>query len=194
MSAANALHASGKDSDVLKIGLVGCGGRGTGAAANAMKADPHCKLVAMGDAFKDRLDSSRRNLEQGEKYGEKMAVDDAHCFVGFDSFKKVIDSVDVVLLTTSPHFRPEHYRYAIEQGKHCFVEKPVAVDAPGVRHIMETNKMAAEKRVVRRFRALLAIRSRYPRNDAANSRRELDRRCSFDSIGISYRYIVAPWG
>ena len=137
-------HAAG--SDVLKIGLVGCGGRGTGAAANAMKADPHCKLVAMADTFADRIEMSRKSLERAG--GDKYAVTDEQCFVGFDAYKQLLATdVDVVILATSPHFRPEHYAATIAAGKHCFVEKPVAVDAPGYRSVLETNKAAREKKL-----------------------------------------------
>lgn len=138
-----AVHAADAPIGTLKIGLVGCGGRGSGAAVNAMDADKDCKLVALGDAFEDSLQRSKKNLGQHPKY----AVDDSHCFVGFDAYKHVIDASDVVILATPPHFRPEHYRYAVEAGKHLFVEKPVAVDAPGVRHVMETNAMAHEKKL-----------------------------------------------
>jgi predicted dehydrogenase len=139
------VHAQGADSDTLKIGLVGCGGRGSGAAAQALSADSNCKLIAMGDAFEDRISQCRRQL--GRQFGEdKLDLPDDRCFAGFDAFKFVVESgVDVVLLATPPHFRPEHYRYAVEAGKHLFIEKPVAVDAPGVRSVMETNKLAKEK-------------------------------------------------
>lgn len=136
------VHAAGDDT--LKIGLIGCGGRGSGAAHQALNADPNVKLVAMADAFADRLASSRQNLEKVA--GDKVAVDDDHCFVGFDAYKKVLDSdVDVVLLATPPHFRPVQLRAAIEAGKHVFCEKPVAVDAPGVRSVLETSKLAEQK-------------------------------------------------
>jgi len=135
-------HAAG--SDTLKVGLVGCGGRGSGAAANAMRADENLKLTAMADAFGDRLESSRKML--AKRLGEKYAVDDDHVFTGFDGYKQLIDSdVDVVLLCEPPHFRPAHLRYAIEKGKHVFCEKPVAVDGPGVRSVLETTQMAKEK-------------------------------------------------
>jgi len=137
-----AAHAS--VDETIRIGLIGCGGRGTGAAVNAMKADPNCKLVAMADVFKDRLDASRENLSK--RGGEKYAVPDDACFVGFDAYKQLLATdVDVVLLATPPHFRPVQYRAAIEAGKHVFAEKPVAVDAPGVRHVMETNELAKER-------------------------------------------------
>ncbi len=136
------VYAAG--SDVLRVGLVGCGGRGTGAAVQALTADPNTKLVAMGDAFGDQLDKSLSNLK-GQSIAKQVAVDDDHKFVGFDAYKNVIDSVDVVLLTTPPHFRPAHLKAVVEAGKHCFVEKPVAVDAPGVRSILETCEVAKKK-------------------------------------------------
>jgi predicted dehydrogenase len=135
-------HAAG--SDTLKVGLIGCGGRGAGAAQNAMHAEENVKLTAMADAFGDRLESSRKML--AKRLGEKCAVDDDHVFTGFDGYKQLIDSdVDVVLLATPPHFRPAHLRYAIEKGKHVFCEKPVAVDGPGVRSVLETAQLAKEK-------------------------------------------------
>ena len=137
---ATPVHASG--SDLLRIGLIGCGGRGTGAAVQALNADQNVKLVAMGDAFADRLQSSLTNLKQQAPDG-KVEVAEDRCFTGFDAYQKVIDcGVDVVLLCTPPHFRPEHFRAAVAAGKHVFVEKPVAVDAPGVRSVLETAEEA----------------------------------------------------
>ncbi|QDT44816.1 Glycosyl hydrolase family 109 protein 1 precursor [Gimesia alba] len=138
----SSLFAGG--TDVIRVGLVGCGGRGTGAAAQALAADPNAKLVAMGDTFYDHLDSSFKNLKKNP-VAEQVQVDADHKFIGFDAYQKVIDCVDVVLLTTPPHFRPMQLRAAIEAGKHVFAEKPVAVDAPGVRSVMETCKLAKEK-------------------------------------------------
>jgi predicted dehydrogenase len=137
------VHARG--SDVLRVGLVGCGGRGTGAARNALLADPNTKLVAMGDVFRDRLDESLRQLQASKDVAERVAVDEDHRFSGFDSYLRVIDSCDVVVLAEPPHFRPRHLRAAIDAGKHVFAEKPIAVDAPGVRSVMETTKLAASK-------------------------------------------------
>lgn len=128
------VHASG--SDLLRVGLIGCGGRGTGAAAQALNADQNVQLVAMGDAFPDRLQSSLANLKQ-QASAEKIAVTEERCFTGFDAYQQVIAcGVDVVLLCTPPHFRPEHLRAAVAAGKHVFVEKPAAVDAPGVRSVL----------------------------------------------------------
>ncbi|VAX41944.1 Myo-inositol 2-dehydrogenase, partial [hydrothermal vent metagenome] len=129
--------------ETLRVGLVGCGGRGTGAAVQALTADKNAKLVAMGDAFGDRLESSLARLKKAQ--GAQIDVNKDHQFVGFDAYKKVIDSVDVVLLTTPPHFRPMQLKYAVEQGKHTFVEKPVAVDAPGVRDVLLSAKLAKQK-------------------------------------------------
>jgi predicted dehydrogenase len=138
------VHAGG--GDVLRIGLIGCGGRGTGAAGQALQADPNVKLVAMGDAFEDRLLSSLDTLSQDEKIAAKVDVKPEMRFVGFDAYKKVLASgVDVVLLTTPPHFRPIHLMAAVEAGKHVFAEKPVAVDAPGVRFAQEACDKAKKK-------------------------------------------------
>jgi predicted dehydrogenase len=135
------VHAAG--SDVLRVGLIGCGGRGTGAAAQALAADPNVKLVAMADAFEDRLEESLSVLQRDETVGAKVDVKPDARFVGFDAYADLLASgVDVVLLCTTPHFRPEHLRAAIEAGKHVFAEKPVAVDAPGVRSVLETCERA----------------------------------------------------
>lgn len=135
-------HASG--SDVLKIGLIGCGGRGTGAVGNAFAADPNIKLVAIGDAFEDRAKSSLEQLRKAD--ATRVAVEPDHVFTGFDAFEKVLATdVDVVILATPPHFRPSHLKAAIASGKHVFCEKPVAVDAPGIRSVLETTEEAKKK-------------------------------------------------
>jgi predicted dehydrogenase len=139
--AGSGAHAAG--SGTVRVGLVGCGGRGTGAAANAMKAGKDVKLVALGDMFRDALEASRSNL-RGEG-GDRFDVADDRCFVGFDAYQKVIDCVDVVLLATPPGFRPLHLKAAVDAGKHCFVEKPVATDGPGVRSVLETCERAKAK-------------------------------------------------
>jgi predicted dehydrogenase len=133
--------------ETLTVGLVGCGGRGTGAVLNALAADSQSKLVAVGDVFRDRIDSCLAELRSAPKLGQRVAVDNELIFTDFDNYKGVIDNVDVVILATPPHFRPQHLRYAIEQGKHVFAEKPVAVDAPGVRDVMQSCQLAREKRL-----------------------------------------------
>lgn len=143
--AAPHVHAAG--SDVLKIGLIGCGGRGSGAAAQALKADKNAKLVAMGDAFADRLDLSLASLQKDENIAARIDVPPERRFVGFDAYKQVIECSDVVLLCTPPHFRPIHLKAAVEAGKHVFAEKPCAVDAPGVRSVLATCEEAKKKRL-----------------------------------------------
>jgi predicted dehydrogenase len=137
-------HAAG--SDTLRIGLIGCGGRGTGAAGQALAADKNVKLVAMADAFPDRLEKSLKTLKKDEAIADKIDVDKDHSFVGFNAYRELIASgVDVVLLCTPPHFRPLHLKAAIDAGKHVFAEKPVAVDAPGVRSVLDTCEEAKKK-------------------------------------------------
>ncbi len=130
--------------DRLKIGLIGCGGRGTGAAAQALDADGNVELTAMGDLFEKQLQRSLEILRK--RSPEKVKVAPDRCFVGFDAFQKVIDGdVDVVLLTTPPGFRPQHLAAAVEAGKHAFVEITAAIDAPGVRSVLESAQRADQK-------------------------------------------------
>jgi len=132
-------------SDVLKIGLVGCGGRGTGAASNALHADPQLELVAVGDAFESQAENTLRLLKTQAAISEKVKVQDDHIFVGLDAYKRVIENVDVVLLTTPPGFRPVHLRAAVEAGKHVFTEKPMATDSPGARSVYESVELSKQK-------------------------------------------------
>lgn len=137
----NYAHAQGQDR--LRVGLIGCGGRGSGAARDCTEAHPSVQLVAMGDMFQDRLDSSRQNLKG---LGAQYQVTDDRCFTGFDAYQKVINSgVDLVLLATPPGFRPLHLKAAIDAGKHVFAEKPVATDATGVRTVIAAADQAAQK-------------------------------------------------
>jgi predicted dehydrogenase len=138
-------HVAGGDS--LHIGLIGCGGRGTGAAAQALAAAPNVQLVAMGDAFEDRLEQSLATLRKEETVAARVDVPPDRRFVGFDAYRQVIAGSDVVLLCTPPHFRPLHLRAAIEAGRHVFAEKPVAVDAPGVRAVLAACAEAERKRL-----------------------------------------------
>jgi predicted dehydrogenase len=138
------VHAAG--SDVIRVGLIGCGGRGTGAAPQALNADKNVKLVAMGDAFADHLQSSLARLRNDQTIASKVDVREDRCFVGFDAYKQVLASgVDVVLLASPPHFRPAHLKAAIDAGKHVFAEKPVAVDGPGVRAVLAACEEAKKK-------------------------------------------------
>jgi predicted dehydrogenase len=132
--------------DQLKIGLIGCGGRGTGAANQALHADPNVVLTAMGDAFSEKLESSLQTLLRQNDVASRVQVEADPRFVGLDAFQKVIDSgVDVVLLATPPGFRPQHFKAAIAAGKHVFCEKPMGTDAPGVRSVMATVEEAKRK-------------------------------------------------
>jgi predicted dehydrogenase len=133
-------------SDVIRIGLVGCGGRGTGAAEQALAADPNVHLVALGDTFADRVESALERLQHRSTVG-RIDVPHERRFAGFDAHKHVIEASDVVLLCTPPHFRPAHLKAAVAAGKHVFAEKPVAVDAGGVRSVIETCQYAEAKRL-----------------------------------------------
>ena len=127
--------------DTIKIGLVGCGGRGTGAAIHAMNTQSgNVELMAMGDAFENRLNGS---LEACQKqHDDKVKVKDDNKHVGFDAFERVLNSdIDLVILATPPGFRPMHFEAAIAADKHVFMEKPVAVDAPGVRRVLKSNQL-----------------------------------------------------
>ncbi|UNY98726.1 Gfo/Idh/MocA family oxidoreductase [Zhouia spongiae] len=150
----------------LKLALIGCGGRGTGAAAQALKADENVELVAMADAFEDRLQSSLKNLLKEFEGTKKVKVKDKNQFVGFDAARKAMDLADVVILTTPPGFRPQHFEYAIKTGKHVFMEKPVATDVPGVRKVLEMARLAKEKKL----NVVVGLQRRYQNNyiDMAN--------------------------
>ncbi len=131
---------------LLKVGLIGCGGRGTGAANQALNADKNVVLTALGDAFPEPLQSSLDSLRKA--HGDKVKVTPETSFVGLDAYQKVIDSgVDVVLLAAPPGFRPVHFKAAVDAGKHIFAEKPVASDARGVQIIMEAVKASKAKEI-----------------------------------------------
>ena len=137
------VHAAG--SDVLRIGLIGCGNRGTGAAEQALRADKNTKLVAMGDMFPDKLQKSLSHLKRTAAIADRIDVKSDSSFTGFNAYKSVIEMSDVVLLTTPPHFRPLHLKAAVAAGKHIFAEKPCAVDAPGVRAVLKACEDAKTK-------------------------------------------------
>ena len=131
-------------SDKIKVGLIGCGGRGSGAANQALSTKQEgVVLHAVADAFKEKADGALSNLRT--KHAEKVQVDDSRIFSGLDGYKQVIDSCDLVILTTPPGFRPYHFEAAVNAGKNIFMEKPVAVDSPGVRKVQEMAKIADEK-------------------------------------------------
>lgn len=141
-SLARRVHAAGNDQ--IRVGLVGCGGRGSGAAINAMNADPGVRIVALADLFDYALDSCRQRLAKSRP--EQFQVEDDHCFLGFDCHEKLLQTeIDVVLLCSPPHYRPAQMQAAVAAGKHIFCEKPVATDAAGVRRVIDACKDAQAK-------------------------------------------------
>ncbi len=137
----NSVHING--SDTIQVGLIGCGGRGTGAAHDCAASSDGVKIVAMADLFPDRLNGSRENLKGlGDKYG----VTDDMCFTGFDAYQKLLATdVDMVILATPPGFRPVHFAAAVAAGKNIFMEKPVAVCPTGIKMVMDAGKIAKDK-------------------------------------------------
>ncbi|HSV74586.1 MAG TPA: Gfo/Idh/MocA family oxidoreductase [Chthonomonadales bacterium] len=162
-AAAAALFATGnyayaQGSDRIRVGVIGSGGRGTGAAVNAMVCAPGVEVVALGDLFKDRVDGSFNRLRDLVKDADmlrdypdlasRLKVTPERCFSGFDNYQKVIGAgVDMVLLASPPGFRPIHYKAAVDAGKHVFMEKPVAVDGPGTRSVLASSEVASQKRL-----------------------------------------------
>jgi len=142
-----AIGADDIGSKKIKIGFIGCGGRGTGAASQALQADSNVELWAMGEVFRDKIDTALLSLgAQFKDHPDKINVAEERKFVGLDAYQKVLGSgVDVVILTTTPAFRPQHIAAAVEAGKHVFCEKPMAVDGPGLRSVIESVKKAKEK-------------------------------------------------
>ena len=135
------------DNKKLKLALIGCGGRGSGAAVQALTADDKVELYAMADAFRDRIDSSLNGIKEHFDGSKNIDVQEKNMFTGFDAYKKAIDLCDVVILTTPPGFRPLHFEYAINNDKHVFMEKPLATDAPGIRKVLEVAKIAKDKKL-----------------------------------------------
>jgi len=165
---------SGSD-QVIKIALIGCGGRGTGAAVQALNTKQNVQLVAMADAFKDRLDTSYKDiLEALPDKKNRVQVKEENKFTGFDAYKKAIALADVVILTTPPGFRPIHFEEAVSQGKHIFMEKPVATDPAGIQRVLA----AAEKAKAKKLNVVVGLQRRYQ-----SSYRELIKRVHDGVIG-----------
>ena len=163
-------YFSGAD-DTIKIALVGCGGRGTGAATQALSTKQNVKLVAMADAFQDRLDNSYKAISE-EIDAKRIDVPQDRKFVGFDAYEKAIALADVVILATPPGFRPIHFEEAVKQGKHIFMEKPVATDPAGVQKVLAAATIAKQKKL----NVVVGLQRHYQ-----NSYRELFKRK--DAIG-----------
>ena len=161
-------------SDAIKVALIGCGGRGTGAAVQALLSKQNVKLVAMADAFRDRLDDAYKSItgdlsESGISGDIKKLIDvpEERKFVGFDAYKNAIALADVVILTTPPGFRPIHFEEAVKQGKHIFMEKPVATDPEGIKRVL----VAAEEAKTKKLNVVVGLQRHYQ-----NSYRELFKR------------------
>ncbi len=180
VSSAEFFHPSADDS--IKIALIGCGGRGTGAAMQALLTKQNVKLVAMADAFRDRLDECYTSLNADDlsDYGvtgnvkNKIKVTEETKFVGFDGYKKAIALADVVILTTPPGFRPIHFEEAVNQGKHIFMEKPVATDPAGIKRVLDAAIIAKQKKL----NVVVGLQRHYQ-----NSYRELYKRLQEGMIG-----------
>jgi predicted dehydrogenase len=181
------VHVAG--SDELKVGLIGCGGRGTGAAAQALRTDGPVRLVAMADVFADRLQDSLQSLLEDAAIAAKVDVPEARRHTGFDGWQELLaGDVDVVLLATPPHFRPAMFEAAIAAGKHVFLEKPVAVDGPGVRRVLAAATLAQQRRLAvvsglqrRHQRSYLEAMARIHRGDLG---RILFARCAWNMGGL----------
>ena len=154
LSASASAYVGGDDT--IKVGLIGCGGRGTGAAVQALSTKQNVKLVAMCDAFQDKVDECYAKITDpkfkdwsggSSDVGSRVQVPEENRLHGFNAYKKVIDACDVVVIATPPGFRPTHFEYAVQQGKHVFMEKPVATDAVGVRKVLEAAKLAKQKKL-----------------------------------------------
>lgn len=160
---------------VIKVAMIGCGGRGTGAAVQALSTKQNVQLVAMADAFRDRLDDSYNNIKEATKATpDRLNVPEANKFVGFDGYKKAIALADVVILATPPGFRPVHFAEAIAQSKHVFMEKPVATDPAGIAKVLETAEIAKQKKL----NVVVGLQRRYQ-----TSYRELYKRFQDGIIG-----------
>jgi myo-inositol 2-dehydrogenase/D-chiro-inositol 1-dehydrogenase len=181
----DSVHAGG--SGTIRVGMVGCGGRNTGAAAQALTADSGARLVAMCDIFMDRIKNKRRILK--EQKGEQVVVDDDHCFAGFDGYKHVIESSDVVLIANAAKFHPLHAMTAIRAGKHVFVEKPHGIDPAGIKLMRR-----AARRAEREGLCLVSgLHSRYHTGYAETVKRIQDGAIG-DVISIEENFLRQPYG
>jgi predicted dehydrogenase len=181
--AANAFAGQSLVGDTLKVAIIGCGGRGTGAITQALSTKENIKLVAMADVFRDRLDDCYNNLMKSRAkdasakaipISQKVDVPEAHKFVGFDAYKKAMALADVVILTTPPGFRPPYFEEAVAQGKQIFMEKPVATDPAGIQRVLAAAKIAKQKKL----NVVVGLQRHYQ-----NSYRELMKRIQDGQIG-----------
>ena len=178
-------HAAG--SDLIKVGMIGCGGRNAGAAVQALTADPGARLVAMCDIFLDRIHGKRDAIKSQK--GAQVIVDDDHCFTGLDSYKRVIESSDVVIIANAAKFHPLHAMAAIRAGKHVFVEKPHGIDPGGVRLMQQACDLAREKKLC----VVSGLHSRYHAGYAETVQRIQDGAIG-DIISMEENFLRAPYG
>ncbi len=180
------LNAYVAGSDTIRVGLIGCGGRGTEAAGNAMDADPGVRLVAMADVVMDRVQEKRNALKVQKP--EQVVVDQDHCFAGFDAYKKVIESADVVLIANAAKFHPLHLKAAIDAGKHVFVEKPHAIDPAGVKMVAAACELAWQKKLC----VVSGLQSRYHPGYRETIQRVHDGAIG-DIVAIEENFLRAPY-
>lgn len=185
LSLARSVHAAG--SDVIRIGMVGCGGRCSSAAGNALDADSGTRLVAMSDLFADRVENKRKVLKRARP--DRVEVDDDHCFVGLDGYEKVIDSVDVVLIACAAKFHPMYLKAGIEAGKHVFVEKPHGIDPLGIKVVNEATALAKEKNLG----ILSGLQSRFHPAIRETIQRVLDGQIG-EVVSFEENFVRGPYG
>ncbi len=185
LSLARSAHAAGDE--VIKIGLIGCGGRGSGAAVNALNADPGARLVAMADLWEARLKGSRDRLVN--IHGERVQVADDHCFTGFEGYRSVIDAADVVLIACWPKFHAQYLRDAVAAGKHVFVEKAHAIDPPGIKVATAAYEEAKKKGL----NVISGLCWRYHAGVQETMKRVLDGAIG-DIVAIQENYLRTPYG
>lgn len=174
-------------SDTIKVALIGCGKRGAGAVVNALRADKNVKLVAMADAFRDKLDETFNNLNKIEDLKDSIDVPEENKFIGFDAYKDAMALADVVLLVTPPAFRPLHFEASINAGKHVFMEKPLASDAPGIRRVLAAGKLADQKNL----RVQVGLQNRYDPGIQEMIKRIQDGTIG-DIVSASDYYLIGP--
>ncbi len=178
-------HAAG--SDIIKIGMVGCGGRCAGAAAQVLQGDPGTRLVAMSDLFADRVEGKRAALQRS--FPDRVDVDTDHRFVGLDGYQKVIDCVDIVLIACAAKFHPMYAKAGIEAGKHVFVEKPHAIDPSGIKVVEQASQLARKKNLG----LLSGLHSRFDAGYAETIQRVLDGQIG-EIVSIEENFIRGPYG
>ncbi|NIP23413.1 MAG: Gfo/Idh/MocA family oxidoreductase [Phycisphaerae bacterium] len=174
-------------SDIIRVGMIGCGGRNTGAAVQALSADPGARLVAMCDIFMDRVKGKRQTLKDQKK--DQVTVDDDHCFAGFDGYKHVIEASDVVVIANAAKFHPLHSMTAIKAGKHVFVEKPHGIDPAGLKLMQQTADLAKQKGLS----LVSGLQSRYHSGYAETVQRIHDGAIG-DVVAIEENFLRGPYG